>query len=194
MRKSRSDSVLDSLPADQQAALERWLCEVNISYEQAQERLLEQYAVTVSKSALVKFFQVRKREAMLETIADNAHAAQAIQSQLAIHSHDSFDALLQMIGQSAFEMKMRGEELPLGSLKDLAEIAALGLKAKTDARKIDQKDNEIAIAKGKFQLELEKYQATVAEQKRKITDALTRSKGGLTPETLRQIEEAASLL
>lgn len=45
-------------------------------------------------------------------------------------------------------------------------------------------------------LGFEKYRELVAEQKRKINDALNaaRGKGGLTPETLQQIEQAAAML
>jgi hypothetical protein len=45
-------------------------------------------------------------------------------------------------------------------------------------------------------LKTQQYKDLVAEQKRKIeaTVATAKSKGGLTPETLAQIEEAAKLL
>lgn len=45
-------------------------------------------------------------------------------------------------------------------------------------------------------LGFEKYRQIVAEQKRKIEDALNlaKTKGGLTPDTLQQIEQAAAML
>ena len=48
----------------------------------------------------------------------------------------------------------------------------------------------------KLELDYKKYRDTVEEQKRKIQESLNvaKSKGGLTKETLKQIEEAAALL
>lgn len=45
-------------------------------------------------------------------------------------------------------------------------------------------------------LGFEKYREVVAEQKRKINDALSaaKGKGGITPDTLQQIEQAAAML
>jgi hypothetical protein len=56
-------------------------------------------------------------------------------------------------------------------------------------QKLDQSRQEL-------ELKLKQYEDRVAEQKRKIETAVasSKSKGGLTPETLAQIEEAAKLL
>ena len=51
------------------------------------------------------------------------------------------------------------------------------------------------LRREKAEFDLQKYRDHVEEQKRKIEEAATQSKtGGLTPETLQRIEEAAKLL
>jgi hypothetical protein len=61
--------------------------------------------------------------------------------------------------------------------------------------RIRQKEQELALAREQFDQKLREYQDKVAEQKRAIEGALVTAKaGGLTPETLQKIEEAAKLL
>src|SRR5207302_649267 len=63
----------------------------------------------------------------------------------------AFDALMGLVGQAAFEKQMGGETLDIETLKDLTLIASVGLKAKTDAYKIAQKDREIELSRDKFE-------------------------------------------
>jgi len=74
-----------------------------------------------------------------------------------------------------------------------AEIAQQ--RAHLDAERLKRKDAEIALAKAAFDQRLKEYQDRVAAQKRRIEGALSDAKaGGITPETLAKIEEAARLL
>lgn len=58
-----------------------------------------------------------------------------------------------------------------------------------------QKDEDLKLAKASFDQRLKEYQDKVSEQKHQIEEALGVAKtGGLTPETLKRIEEAARLL
>lgn len=64
-----------------------------------------------------------------------------------------------------------------------------------DQRKIEQREKELALARANFDQKLLEYQDKVAAQKREIESALGTAKaGGLTPEVLQRIEEAAKLL
>ncbi len=68
-------------------------------------------------------------------------------------------------------------------------------RANLDAERLKRKDEELALAKAAFQQRLKEYQEKVAAQKRRIEGALSDAKaGGITPETLAKIEEAARLL
>lgn len=62
-------------------------------------------------------------------------------------------------------------------------------------RRIEQKDEELALAREQFAQRLQEYRDKVTEQKRAIEGALGAAKdGGLAPETLARLEEAVGLL
>lgn len=64
-----------------------------------------------------------------------------------------------------------------------------------EREKIRQRDEVIGLDKAQFEQRLIEYQDKVAAQKREIEGALAKARdGGITPETLRTIEEAARLL
>ena len=192
MRKTRSDSVINRLPQNQQDCLERWLCEENLSYKDAAERFFQDFGQRLSRGALERFFQDKAQERTLLKIARSSRDANWVVDELRKNKEKSFEALLGLIGQAAFEKQMKGEELDVSTLIDLAQIAAIGLKAKSDTRKAEQKDNEIAIAARKLELDLQKYKDSVAKIEREINAA--KSSGGITPETLTRIEHELKLL
>lgn len=77
----------------------------------------------------------------------------------------------------------------VGALTSLRSAELAKAKGELDREKLQRKDEEIALAK-------QKYQDKVQAQKREIEDALgaAKSAGGITPETLERIEQAARLL
>jgi hypothetical protein len=80
----------------------------------------------------------------------------------------------------------------LSSLRS-AEIAQQ--RVNTDRDKLKRKDEELRLAQAAFDQRLLEYHDKVATQKAAIEGALVQAKsGGITPETLAKIEEAARLL
>jgi len=66
---------------------------------------------------------------------------------------------------------------------------------KLNQDRLAQNDAALQLARQKFEQQLAEYRDKVAEQKRAIEGALVTAKsGGITPETLARIEEAAALL
>lgn len=95
------------------------------------------------------------------------------------------------------DKKLTAEELQdvVSSLTSLRSAEIAQQRADLDREKLKRKDEEIALAKAAFEQRLTEYQDKVAEQKRTIESALGVAKaGGMTPETLQRIEEAARLL
>lgn len=93
--------------------------------------------------------------------------------------------------------KLDAEELQdiVGSLTSLRSAEIAQQRADLDREKLKRKDEEIALAQAAFEQRLTEYQDKVSEQKRAIESALGVVKaGGMTPETLQRIEEAARLL
>jgi hypothetical protein len=166
MRKTRSDSVLDGLPENQRAAIERWLVDENLSLKDARERVFQDFGVRCSPTAFSQFAARCRQSRMLRQIAESSSAAKAVTDQFRNDPDTSFEALLGLVGQAAFEMKMSGKQLDLGTLKDLAEIMALGLKVKTDTKKIQQKDQQLNLAERKFRRDTAELFVKWAEDKR----------------------------
>jgi len=64
-----------------------------------------------------------------------------------------------------------------------------------EREKIRQRDEVIGLDRAQFEQRLREYQDKVAAQKREIEGAIAKARdGGITPETLAKIEEAAKLL
>lgn len=84
----------------------------------------------------------------------------------------------------------------VASLTGLRSVELAKAKGQLDVEKLKRKDEELSLAKQKFEQQLQEYRDKVAAQKREIESALVTAKsaGGLTPETLERIEQAARLL
>jgi hypothetical protein len=171
MRKTRSDSVLDGLPENQRALIERWLCEDNLGLDAVKQKCHDDLNLKVSRSALSEFFQRCSRRRMLDRIAESSAAAKSVTEQFRSNPDSSFEALLGLIGQAAFEKKMNGEDLDLGTLKDLTEIMAIGLKVKTDTKKIAQKDEQLALQRQKLEMDVSKLAMREAASIKTISSA-----------------------
>jgi hypothetical protein len=149
--KPRSDSILDGLPANQQESLERWLFEENLSLDGAKDRLWQDFSVRSSRSAVHTWYHKRAQERLLAKIAGAARASKQVVAAFQANPDNSYDALLGLIGQSALEAKMKGEELSLENLKDLAELTRLGLEARHDTRALEIKERDLNLRKDKFE-------------------------------------------
>lgn len=167
MRKTRADGMkLDQFRTD----LDQWLFVESRSYKDTAALLLEQHGFSASISSLCQWRQRRERERVLDSVAASAEASKAVRSATERHGAQSFGALADLIGQTAFEMKLRGEDLDLGTIKDLAEVCAMGLRAQHDSailvqreREIDLKAKRLAVAEEAQRLEREKFERDTAE-------------------------------
>jgi hypothetical protein len=153
MRKPRSDSTWDRLTEQRQAEVWDWLDAENLSYEAALARARERWGIASSVSALARWRSCYAQEMMLRRIAASAERANAVTRQFAENPSNTYDALLQMIGQAAFEAKFNGgTDLDLGTLKDLAELTGLGLKARKDTADLDAKQRALDLAERRVKL------------------------------------------
>jgi ATP-dependent Lon protease len=83
----------------------------------------------------------------------------------------------------------------IGSLTNLRKAEIAQQKNDLLAERLKRIDQEIDLAKQKFEQQLREYQDKVHAQKREIENLVAAAKdGGITPETLQRIEQAASLL
>lgn len=176
MKKERPDSLSHRLTPGAAAALEGWLFgDSPLTYEQARSRLLAEHGVKTSAAALCGWRERRAQERMLDRIAASSRQANAVVDHFAKNSSDTFEALLRMIGQAAFDLRMGGENLDLGTLKDLAELTKLGLVERGEREKLRIKQEELALKERRVVL-LERQAAQAEAAEGVVRD------GSLTPE------------
>lgn len=157
MRKSRADSFWDQQPPARLAELEVWLFEQNVSYEEALKRYAEFGSGCGSVASLARWRSRRAQERMLERIAASAKKANSVVEKFQDNPSNTYAALLQMIGQAAFEAQLNGKtELDLSTLKDLAEVTSLGLKARHDSATLALKQEDIRLKRDRFEFDAAK--------------------------------------
>jgi hypothetical protein len=105
--------------------------------------------------------------------------------------------LLELLEASTEDGKLELEQLGdvVSALTSLRSAEIAQQRANLDAEKLKRKDEEIQLAKAQFEQRLQEYQDKVSAQKREIEGVLAKARdGGITPETLEKIEQAAKLL
>lgn len=185
MRKTRSDSKWDKLTDAQQANLWDWLDTEHLSYEEAVRRAADQFGSAGSVSALCAWRQRYSQAVMLRRIAESSAKANAVVDQFKANPANTYEALLQLIGQATFEAQVQGgTDLNLATLKDLAELTALGLKARHDSAELALKERDLELKKHKLEFDLandiDKIILAVTEQMRDYPEALALIKSGFT--------------
>jgi hypothetical protein len=172
-RKTRSDAKVDGWAPEVRADLEGWLFEGNCSYTAALARLKEKHGLGCSIGALTGWYQRRALQRKIDRISASRRMAEALEAELKASAPLMEGAMAQLILQRAFELSAQDQWKP----GELAEVVGMVVRlANTD---VDRR--KVALLEEKAR-----------EAKAKLTQVV--SKGGLSPETLKQIEEAAGLL
>src|ERR1044071_3606595 len=107
-RKTRADSFWDNQPAARLAELETWLFEQNVSYEEAVKRYAG-FGETGSVASLARWRSRRAQERMLERLTSSARQANAVVEKFQETPANTSSALLQMVGQAAFDAQLHGQ-------------------------------------------------------------------------------------
>ena len=163
----------------QQAQLADWLLG-GMPYHIAQPQVEQEFGVKAGKDSFATFWQEVCVPLLLTRRRQAVETADAVASE-ASNQPGRFDqATIDALKQKAFELSISPHSEP----KDVKALMMLVLKARDQ----DIKQSDMALKVRRLEL-LEKQAADVKE---KLTAVKTG--GGLSPEALRQIEEAANLL
>ena len=174
MKKPRSDSKLEALDLDQKRELCEWLLTPNLSYKVIVKQVFEEFNVSTSAASLSSFYQAYCGEYLKEQRRKAVCLAEEIGEEIA-GAPGMWDAVtIDSLKQTAFRLASNPQVNP----KEVKAVFSLVLKAR---------DQDLQLRR------VEMLEHAASEAKEKLT-ALVTSKGGLTPETLKQIEEAAALL
>lgn len=179
MRKPRSDSKLLSLSEEKQAQLVEWLL-AGMPYHEAQKLVEKEFGIRCSLSAFSGFYSVCCQQHLLRRRDQAVSTANEV-AAMAEKNPGQFDtATIDAIRQKAFELAIS----PAASAKDVKALFSLITKTRDQELKAQQ-------------IELERRRVEMLEAKlAAVATAVAQAKtsGGLTPETLARIEEAAKLL
>lgn len=173
--KARADSKLDALPEARIAELVQGLL-CGWSYEQAQDWCKVECGLSVALSAFTGFYR-RHVEPVLKERKQFAALSASTLAKMAKET-EAFDAAA------------------IGELKEYAYRLIRDPKSDPeDARKwMETLIKAQAGQRDSRKLSLLEASAREAKAKLEALTSAAKSQGGLTPETLKQIEEAASLL
>jgi hypothetical protein len=186
MKKPRSDSKLKLLPEERQAQIIEWIntpkSESCIGGLQHAREQLAADGITTGLTALSEFYSwwgLRQLFSDAETFAEE-------QTELMKEFNPADTDRAEAFGDYCFLQRAMKEQDPkafvaLGSLRETRKHREL--KERVEIKRLEIAERRVVV--------LENNQA---EAKAKLTAVLAASKGGITPETLRIIEEAAHLL
>ena len=176
-KEIRSDAKLKNLPAEALEDLWRFRNPeeggTKLSYEEIAVEIPLRHAFTVSLSTLSEFYAWLRLKRRMDSAAERAMQARIELAKDGSLTPEDLERSAQIV--------FTAETLEAGDVQGYVALAKLGLARKSlalDARRINLLENAAAEAKAKLEAVLNG----------------AKSQGGLTPETLRQIEEAAGLL
>ena len=173
MKKPRGDAKLKTLPAEQQAAL--FLLLQQKRADEVKALIAKDPGVQTSTGALSEFYHWYPLSRRLEQAAN---FADQLKEQLKKLPDLDLDAeKLSAVAQMAFEARAVQEQ-------DSELFIAL--------RKRRQKDTELMLKAENQAMRIKQFEENSAKAKAKLEGL--KSKGGLSAETLKQIEEAAAIL
>lgn len=198
-KEIRSDAKLKNLPAEALEDLWRFRNPeeggTKLTLEEIAVEIPLRYGFTVSLSTLSEFYSWLRQKKRVEAAAERAN-----QAKLKYAEMNPGAALeeLQTVGQFIFT----SETMENGDVLNFARLRKLWLQEKAVAQKdqiIAQKDRALdqqdkTIEQNNRRITLLETAAAEAKAKLLALTSSAQSRGGLTPETLKQIEEAAGLL
>jgi len=167
------------MPEEQQAQLAEWLLS-SVPYHKAREMVLVEFGVKTSLAALSAFWDEVCTPALLARRQQAVTTAGEIAQEARAKPGKFDEATIDAIRQKAFALSVSPQSAP-GEVKALFMLL---LKAKD--QELKSKDIEIKLRR------LELIEKNAAQAKEKLVAVAER--GGLSPDTVEEIEAAAKLL
>jgi len=191
--KPRSDSLIDSLPPDKRKLIDQWLFKDNIGYRNVVVEA-KKIGLTIPYNTFVRYYKRRASQQFFEYIADSAEQANELVKR--VKNPKFWEGFNLLVGQLAFEEAMRANSPPGSSAAPGSEKKS----GRAPRRKVDIYETLIRAATlffnsqkidlSKQGLELKKKE----DQTRNQPSVPGKRQGGISEETLREIEEGANLL
>ncbi len=144
MKKTRADSIWAGISAEQQAVLEGWLFDENLTYREAVERAEKELGVKGSIQSMARFYKKAQTERALRRL----NAAKIGSGEITGQNSDKVEgATLKLLGVSAYELALAGpEKLKLNELSWL-------MKVQMQYRRQVLRERQFAMNEQKFQIQ-----------------------------------------
>jgi len=140
---------IPQLTAEQEAELERWLCDEERSCAEVRRRLSARFGLDLPAAEIRRIHDEHRQRRMLERIASSRAAANRIVREFKSDPANMYAAVVNLVGQAAFEAALEGERMDAALVTRLARLV---VEAK-----------RYALAEAHFELQREKWQFDAAE-------------------------------
>lgn len=117
MSRIRSDSAWAGLTAEQNALLEEWLFELNLSYEETLERAKNQFGITASRTSLWRYSQAISR-GRLSADLDETQATASVADSQKLDLKTLRNGAVKLIGKRLLDSTLKP-----GDVKELSKLA-----------------------------------------------------------------------
>ena len=192
-RKGRSDSKLDQLePEVRQDLIDKFLHE-NISLAAAKEWLVEDHEVSISSSGLHGWFQRVVWPLKLEMRKQRATMANALISEAQGQEVDWNAAVEEEIKQKAYEMLATGMNPKQALAYSRMALSIEGEKTSVRLAQEKLKQGQEKLKQDERRLQLLEQKAAKADEIEALMMKRKDAGGGLTDETLAEIEKALGM-
>lgn len=173
MSKIRSDSIWNSLPAEQRERMVHWLFVERIGYKEASERGLREFGVAGSETSVGRFYRRIEKERAVNDLKDVVEAAAEV---------NATPGTLKELRASA--MKMTGMRMLEKAMAngDVKELAALG--------HVLTQCEEREIQRGRLALARKRFEFKAAKEALKHAPLLNKMSESKQAQADREIEEA----
>jgi hypothetical protein len=148
--KPNATSVIAALKPAQREMLEGWLFDKNVSYKDTVALCMKRFRVKVNRDSLHNFYHKRAVERNMERIARRQREATKVVKLFEKGQSQSFQAVLGMIGQFAFETVSDTDEGKPMNYRRLREI----LKILIAARRDDREDMRFLLEREKWEIDV----------------------------------------
>jgi hypothetical protein len=134
--KPRSNSVGASLTAEQRVIVDKMLFEQNLSYTGISKMSVAKIGVFLSKDSLRRYYKDVAQQRTLDRIINGAKSANAVVKAFTDSPADTYQAILKVVGQIAFEKAIdSNEQLDIRTIRELTSLLISARREDIQARR-----------------------------------------------------------
>ncbi len=135
--KPDSRCKLAALSAEKRELLDTWLFDENLSFAEINKRTVKMWNLRLHNTTLTRYYRTNFQRRTLLRVADSARCANALMKQFEEHPADTYQLVLKMAGQIAFEKSLvKKEDLDTRSIGELIKILIAARKEDLEIQKL----------------------------------------------------------